>query len=202
MDRRSRAARGLSPPAHDSMTDVELLRTAELDAEAFGQLYDRHASDLHGWFRRQGVGEATAADLLAELFAQAWRSRHRFEDRGDGTIAPWLYGIGRNLLATYRRRERVETAARRKLGMRLDLVAAPDPVGACDDRLDAAAAGPGLQRALAHLPPPQRHAVHLRVVDGLPYREVAAALDCTDVTARKRVSLGLKTLRQRLGGRP
>jgi RNA polymerase sigma-70 factor (ECF subfamily) len=190
------------PPDLDTGTDGDLLRAADRLPAAFGALYDRHAEDLHRWFLRHGTGDEAGADLLAELFAQAWLSRRRFEDRDDGNARPWLYGIARNLLAAYRRRDRVESQARRRLGLRLDLTAAAD--GVDDDgvaeRVDAAAAAPRLTEALASLPPGQSAAVDLRVVGELPYPDVAAALDCTDATARKRVSLGLKALRTHLGG--
>jgi RNA polymerase sigma factor (sigma-70 family) len=182
-------------------TDGQLLRAAEHDPAAFGLLYDRHAEDLHRWFLRQGAGDAAGADLLAELFAQAWLSRHRFHDHDDGNARPWLYGIARNLLAAYRRKDRVETGARQRLGVRLGTGggAPADPADEVADRLDAGSAGPELHAALRELPPGQRAAIALRVVDGLPYPEVAAALDCTDVTARKRVSQGLRALRLRMG---
>jgi RNA polymerase sigma-70 factor (ECF subfamily) len=194
---------GRAGPEVPEPTDGQLLRAAERDPAAFGHLYDRHAEDLHRWLLNQGVGDVAGADLLAELFAQAWISRQRFRDDGDGNARPWLFGIARNLLAAYRRKDRVATGARVRLGVRLGV--GTDPSDPCDevaDRLDAAAAGPALGEALASLPPGQRAAVGLRVVDGLPYGEVAAALDCTDVTARKRVSQGLRALRLKMGATP
>ena len=58
-----------------------------------------------------------------------------------------------------------------------------------------------IPRWLAELPTGQREAIDLRVVGGLPYTEVAGALGCTDVTARKRVSQGLRSLRTTMGDR-
>jgi RNA polymerase sigma-70 factor (ECF subfamily) len=54
-------------------TDAELLQAAESEAAAFAELYRRHASTVHGWFRRRL--EWAASDLTAETFAQAWLSR-------------------------------------------------------------------------------------------------------------------------------
>jgi RNA polymerase sigma-70 factor (ECF subfamily) len=188
-------------PPGDRPTDGELLRAAETDPEAFGVLYDRHVDRIQGWIRRQGVGEATAADLLAEAFAQAWLSRRRFTDRTDGNAGPWLQGIARNLVLAYRRRHRVETDARRKLGVRLDLVTEADTDGVAA-RVDAAAARSRLHEAFAALPDHQSAAVDLRVLGRLPYATVADTLGCTDTTARKRVSQGLRALRIHLGGQP
>jgi RNA polymerase sigma factor (sigma-70 family) len=195
-----RRGRHRQPPGEES-TDGELLRAAETRPEAFGLLYDRHGERIHGWLLRQGLGEAAAADLLAEAFAQAWLSRRRFADREDGNAGPWLQGISRNLVLTYRRRHRIETAARQKLGVRLDLVTEADTDGVAA-RVDADAARTRLHEAFSALPDHQSAAVDLRVMGGLPYADVAETLGCTDTTARKRVSLGLQALRTHLGGQP
>jgi RNA polymerase sigma factor (sigma-70 family) len=178
------------------MRDAELLTAAKRDPEAFGKLYDRYSVQAYGWARRAGLGEADALDLVAELFAQAWIGRRRFRDPGDGSAAGWLHGIARNLLASRRRRGRIELKARRRLGM--PLTAEPDTGAALAERLDATASRPALEAAMNELPPTHRRAVHLRVVDELDYPELALRLNCTEDTARKRVSLGLRFLRERL----
>jgi RNA polymerase sigma-70 factor, ECF subfamily len=61
-------------------TDAELLR--ENAEAAFTELYRRHATTVHGWFRRRL--EWAASDLTAETFAQAWLSRRRFRDERAG----------------------------------------------------------------------------------------------------------------------
>jgi RNA polymerase sigma factor (sigma-70 family) len=177
-------------------TDAELLEEARHDPQAFGELYDRHAMTVHRWARRAGLREADALDLVSELFARAWVSRRRFRDPGDGSAAPWLFGIARNLLAAHHRSGRIDARARKRLHMP-PLVEA-EAIDAIDDRVDATARRPALEQALEALPEIQRDAVRLRVVDGLGYGEIAARLRCTETTARKRVSLGLRFLRTRL----
>lgn len=177
-------------------TDAELIRAAERDADAFVVLYDRYALRAVAWARRGGVPEPDVVDLVAELFAQAWRSRRRFEDPGDGSAGGWLHGITRHLVAHYHRRGRNETAARRRLALDRETDTAELERAAA--RLDALRGAPELQAALDDLPTKQADAVRLRVMEGLEYAEIAAHLSCTPVTARKQVSLGLRTLRNRL----
>ena len=172
-------------------TDAELIRAARHDADAFGELYRRHAEAIHAWHARR-TDVRTAEDLTAETFAQAALSLRRFRDEADGSAAPWLFGIARNLLARQHERQRAETRARRRLGM---------PVRIHDDALDAAEerdradrmAGP-LGEALATLPPGQRAALELRVVDELPYGLVASTLGCSEPAARLRVMRALDSL--------
>ncbi len=53
--------------------------------------------------------------------------------------------------------------------------------------------------ALSDLPAQQGQAVYLRVIEQLPYDDVAAALDCTPTTARGHVRRARQSLRHRLG---
>jgi RNA polymerase sigma factor (sigma-70 family) len=169
-------------------TDAELIHAAASDAVAFGELYRRHASTVHGWFRRRL--EWAASDLTAEAFAQAWLSRRSFRDEADGSALPWLLGIARNVARESARRNEVETRARRRLGLPTDL-ASEDGYAAVEERLSPRV---GLAEALKSLPEHEREALELRVVDELPYPEVADRLGVRPAAARLRVSRALRRL--------
>lgn len=173
--------------------DHELIRASARDPAAFEVLFARHAAALRGWLAVQVRDVAVANDLLAETFAQAWRSRRRFVGDDTRAGAAWLYAIARNLLRQHYKRGRVETAGRRKLGM---AAAAPhdDDLDAVIARLDAAELAQQLQAALQRLPDGQRQAVDARVVQQLPYPIVAGQLECSELNARARVSRGLRAL--------
>jgi RNA polymerase sigma-70 factor (ECF subfamily) len=53
---------------------------------------------------------------------------------------------------------------------------------------------------LEELPEDQRHALRARLVDELPYEEIAGAAGVSEPVVRKRVSRGLAGLRRRIGG--
>jgi RNA polymerase sigma factor (sigma-70 family) len=139
--------------------------------------------------RAVGSGEV-AADLTAEVFAQALSSVDRFDPRL-GSASGWLFGIARNLLARSRERGRVENRARKELGM---------PVLSLDEEVieRIEAVGSGALELLKALPADQRDAVTARVVGERSYAEIAQELRCSESVARKRVSRALATLRARL----
>jgi RNA polymerase sigma factor (sigma-70 family) len=58
-----------------------------------------------------------------------------------------------------------------------------------------------LAEALGALPPDQRRAVELRVVDELGYGEIASALAVSEDVVRARVSRGLRAMAQLLDRR-
>ena len=180
-----------------SSGDAELLRAARRDPEAFCEFYERHALRLRAWLRRECGSTETATDLTAETFAQALVSLGRFRGTDDEQAAAWLYGIARNLLAQYRRRQRVDTTSRRRL--RLPIRDYGD-FEESDEHLDAAAMTRDLHLALAELSEGERAALTLRVVDQLPYDEIAHRLALAPPAARMRVARALQSLRTRLSG--
>ncbi|MFL5935312.1 MAG: RNA polymerase sigma factor [Gaiellaceae bacterium] len=168
-------------------SDAELIRAARTDASAFGELYERHAAAVFRWCERRA--HHVAADLAGETFAQAWLSRHRFRDRRDGSALPWLLGIAQNVLNESRRRDRVETRARARLGLPLDL--ADDEYERVEERLSVSGS---LAVAVGALPAHEREALELRVRDDLSYEDVARRLEIRPAAARLRVSRALKRL--------
>jgi RNA polymerase sigma-70 factor (ECF subfamily) len=178
----------------ETRDDAQLLRASRDDLDAFAELYDRYAERLLDYFTRRTASEDTALELCAETLSRAWVMRERFEDRHEGSAAPWLYGIGRNVLLMSIRRGAVERATATRLGVleRLDLpgeAVAPES-GWAD----------GADELLESLPPSLRSAVRLRILDDLDYDEVADALGTTESAARVRVHRGLAALRKRLSG--
>ena len=140
--------------------------------------------------RRRRRLEWAASDLTAETFAQAWLGRRRFRDERDGSALPWLLGIAHNVLRDSARRDRIETGAREKLGLPVDL-ATDDGYDEVEERLSPRLA---LAGSLAAVPEHERRALELRVVDGLPYGEVAERLAIRPAAARLRVSRALRRL--------
>ena len=180
-------------------TDAELLLAARDDPDAFREFYDRYAVWVRAWFQRHTSSESAALDLTAETFAQAWRGIRRYRDLADGSGAPWLFGIARNLLRQYHKHNRIETAARARLGLPLSFSGAEE-YDAVDERVTAGTLRPALQRAVGALPLDQRRALELRVVQQLSYDEVAGRLGCSRNAARLRVSRALRSLTTSLQG--
>ena len=177
---------------HD-LSDEELLATAGRDSTAFGQLYARHHRELLGFFVRRTADAQLAADLTAETFAAAFVGRRRFQSFGDGSARSWLFGIGRHQLARYARRQRVSERYRRKLGVERTVVD-DEALVRIEALADIASLRDALRSALASLPAGQVDAIRLRVIDQLPYAEVARRLGCSEGAARVRVTRGLSQL--------
>lgn len=169
-------------------TDAELIARSDRDPSGFAEIYARHVAAVYAWLSRRLAW--AASDLTAETFARALLSRDRFRDDRGGSALPWLLGIARNVLADTVREDRIETRARERLGLPLDL-ATEDGFIEIEDRLSPRLA---LERQLDTLPAGEREALQLRVIDELSYGEVAERLDIQPTAARSRVSRALRRL--------
>jgi RNA polymerase sigma factor (sigma-70 family) len=180
-----------------AQSDFDLLRRSRRDPDAFREFYDRHADSIYWWLRRR-VDEPVASELTAEAFAIAWQQRGRVRDEGPSSGARWLFGIARNLYRTYAHTRRVEQTARRKLGITAVPQAPDAELAELHARIDGQAMAGELEAALGELSGSHRRAVELRVLEELPFSEVASRLGCSEGAARVRVMRGLRALRRSL----
>jgi len=177
------------------------LRRSATDPVAFETVYEQHATGILRFLARRTLDAEVARDLTAETFATAFDARRRFRGRTDAEAAGWLFGIARHLHARYVRDGVVERRATARLGIQL-----PPLDGDDYERVrrlaDLDGVRPRLIEELGRLTPGQQAAIHLRIVEELPYDEVAARLDVSEPTARARVSRGLRELSAALERHP
>ena len=156
-------------------------------------LYHRHAERILVFLARRCVDAEVAVDLTAETFAQAMTSRRHFRGRTEEEAVAWLFGIARHQLGTYLRRGKAEQRAVRQLGIELRPLQ-EDDVCRIEQLADLQAVRRALEEHVEQLSTDQRDALQLRVLEELPYAEVALRLQVTEATARARVSRALRQL--------
>jgi RNA polymerase sigma-70 factor (ECF subfamily) len=161
--------------------------------EEFALFYDRQAAPLLRFFVGCTLDPEVAADLTAETFAEVFEARARFRSRGPGSARAWLYGLARHQLGRYSRTRRVAGDARRRLGLPARALSTSD-YDRIEELIDFEAVASVIDELVRQLPPDQRLAVGLRIVQGLPYVEVARRLNCREDAARARVSRALRRL--------
>ena len=163
----------------------------------FGELVDMHETEILRYLRRLTGNPTTAEDLFQDTFLRAFRGFARL--RPGSNHRAWLYRIATNLFLNHRRRggHRVE------VGLTPEL---PGHGASPSTAHDGAAALAALRQAVGGLPRRQRAAFIQRQLHGLSYREVGAALGCTEAAARANVYQAVRRLRRELeilkGGAP
>ena len=176
----------------EAVDDAELILRSRDDPAAFRILYERLAPGLLRYLYARVRDAEVAADLLAETFAAGYERRRSFRETGRPGAA-WLYGIARNEVSHYFRRQAVNDRAVRRLGLLVPPLD-DESIAAIEALSDVDGQAPALHAAMAQMSETEREAVELRVVAELGYDEIAARLGCSEASARTRVHRGLARL--------
>ncbi|MGW6499990.1 RNA polymerase sigma factor [Nonomuraea angiospora] len=151
--------------------------------ETISECFRTRASLVRSYLRRL-VPPQDVDDVTQVVFAEAWRSRNRFDPARSPEA--WLLGIAHNRAVDHLRARRATTVSLEELA---------DPPGD-----DGRAAGEWLadrdrlRRALAELPAAQREAIALAYYGELSRREIAERLHVPLGTVKARTARGLHRL--------
>lgn len=86
------------------LEDNQLINLAkEGDAEAFGELYDRHANAVYRFLYCRLDSRMDAEDFTEEVFIRVWHSLNGYHERGTPFLA-YLLIVARNVLIDQYRR--------------------------------------------------------------------------------------------------
>lgn len=175
------------------------------DRAAFAELLARHERRLWAFIRRFVANEATAEDLLQEVFLRVVKSAPEWQPAAK--VSTWLYTIARNLCTDEARHAAVHKDE--------SLGRAPLPAEAsgrlpCID--DLAGAGQTAEKvamdreiavrvdsALGRLPVEQREVFLMREVMDMSFAEIAVATKASEPTVKSRMRYALEHLRVALG---
>jgi RNA polymerase sigma factor (sigma-70 family) len=167
------------PEPSDENTDLEPVEHVSLSDPEFKKQLAQVIPHLRAFGRSLSGSRDLADDLVQETLLKAWAARKRFQ--AGTNMRAWTFIILRNLYLSQMRRARFK-------GEWDDLVA---------DRLLAAPASQDrhveladMQRALMHLPQPQREALILVGAGGFAYEEAAEICQVAVGTIKSRVARG------------
>jgi RNA polymerase sigma-70 factor (ECF subfamily) len=170
------------------------------DERALGELYDRYGGMAYS-LAAAIVGEhADAEEVVADAFAQIWRSAAGF-DPARGSVAAWIATITRtralDLVRSRKRRARVleDAAVVTDEGETLVLAPTLEPADRSAELSETSAI---VQRSLAELSAPQRRVIELAYFGGFSQSEIAAQLSEPLGTVKTRMRAALEKLRQSL----
>lgn len=173
-----------------------LERARSGDRDAFGKLVRSYQRRVYMTAYRMMGNHDDANDVAQDAFIRAYHGLSRFDARSD--FFTWLYRILINVALNHLRQQR------RRRSVSIDEVVLPAPLSeeVGDDprrALELKQMVVEIGQALDLLPDTQRATLVLVILEGLPYREAAEILECSEGTVAWRVHEARKQLRQRLG---
>jgi len=179
------------PLSPDRLADlVERVATAR-DRAAFLQLFDHYAPKLKGFYRRRGLGEAQAEDLVQDVMVALWQRAGQYDRRQAG-VSTWVFTIARNRQIDILRRERRPELAPDEPAL------APSEGPEPDVAFDATQSAERVRRALAGLPDEQAELVRISFYEEASHSAIAERLGLPLGTVKSRLRLALQKLRAAL----
>jgi RNA polymerase sigma-70 factor (ECF subfamily) len=166
--------------------------------EAYAELVRRHHPRVFGLCVSMLGDRAQAEDAAQDVFLKAYRRLADF--RGDAALSTWLYRVAANrcldlLRRTTRRREESWEAFVEREGDGMKRLLAEPTAEAPLVSEDADL----VRRVLARLPDEYRLILTLREVEGLDYRELTEALDCSMDSVKAKLRRARQRFREILG---
>ena len=157
----------------------------------FNELYGQHGARIHRFLRDLLGDAALASDATQETFVRAFRQRESFD--GTRAVAPWLFGIARNVSLEMRR---ARFRARRVIDG--DLTTAPEPRSLrCPEReLLGREALSVVSAAMARLPEDRRAMLLLRLDHALSYDEIAELMNFSVAKVKVEIFRAREVLRE------
>lgn len=141
----------------------------------FKTLYERHAPDVFRFAVYLSGNRSDAEDITAETFVRAWSAPVPLEI---ATIKGYLFTIARHLFLKGLRR------TSRHIGLSDEL---PDPAPGTPSRLEQQAELDAVLARLQALPGDDRAALLMRAFEGMPYAQIAQALEISVSAAKVKV---------------
>jgi RNA polymerase sigma factor (sigma-70 family) len=162
----------------------EMVSMAARDAEAFGELFERHSRVIYAYCARRTADLHQAEDLTSVVFLEAFRKRRTLKLSGPSAL-PWLLGVANNVTRNAKRSlPRYRAALAR-------FPPPPDRESAEDDAIEHVDAQEALARAVEALRPlseAERDVVLLALWSELSYADAASSLGIPVGTVRSRLA--------------
>jgi RNA polymerase sigma-70 factor (ECF subfamily) len=182
----------VASPADEADRAV-LVRLADGELDALGDLYDRYKTMSYSIAYRITNDATLAEDVVQEAFLGAWRNAAHYVE-GRGSVKTWLLAIVHHRAIDAVRRRRPTTELPDVELPPPDALRLPDVWAEVAAGLDADT----VQDALATLSGVQREAIELAYFNGLTQQEIAEQTATPLGTVKSRMRLGLLAMRRHL----
>ena len=179
----------MSERASTASEDEPLVKAAQRgDMEAYEQLVARHRDKIYARAYSMMRNEEDAIDLSQEAWVKGWQRLVQFQ--GESSFATWMTRIVINLcLDQLRKQKRHRTESIEMMDEESGGVERQMPVVTVNptERLERVELRQRIDRALSQLSETHRTALVLCEFEGLEYKEIAQAMNCSIGTVMSRL---------------
>ncbi len=181
---------------HRDMTSNEhtplLAEVARGDQDAMRTLIKRYSGLVWSLVRRKIRSQTDAEDLVQEIFADVWKSAHRY-DASVGSEDTFVAMITRRRII-----DQIRRIGRSPDQVTLDAPGADRACSGSDDTIDQMDTSPNakrVMRVLRSLRPERRQTIELAVIHGLSHSQIAESTGMPLGTVKAHLRRGLDEVR-------
>jgi len=148
-------------------------RLKQGDEEAFEQIFRRYQKRVYNVAYRMISNRETAEDMTQEVFLRVFQKIRKF--KGKSSFSTWLYRLTVNLCLDHLRKRNAHPTESLEDIEEKALVygKTPEDDVILEERREA------VQRIISSLPDKLRAIIILREIEGLSYKELAEAMNCS-----------------------
>ncbi len=178
--------------------EKELVKKAQEDPQAFGELYDRYYPMIFNYVLKRTGDVATAQDITSETFIKVLQKLQVFQWRNVPFIA-WIYKIASNEIATYFRKGKYRPVSLEKLyetqhfepsieeNAHSELLEAQEVIDRNNEYLE-------IQVLVRTLPERMQQIIVLRYFEKKKFEEIAEIMNMTPGAIKTMLSRALRKL--------
>jgi len=160
---------------------------------AYAELYHRYSGKLKFYFLQMLNGdEDKALDFLHDLFVKIIEKPERFDPKR--RFSTWIYTVASNMC----KNEYRNSAVRKVVGNGFDMGRFEGQQASSDELLDRKLFRESLAAKLEQLSADHKTVFLLRFHEGLPLKEIAEVMECSEGTVKSRLFYTLKKLGKQL----
>ena len=179
-----------------------ILRVQQGEAEAFSHLVTAYEKQVYNLCLRMVTNPEDAQDLAQEAFLKAWRGLSFY--KAESSFSTWLYRLTTNVCIDFlrkRRRSSTVSLSNEDDGEEWELELT-DPAPTPEQHLEYQDQAQAVAQAMEQLEEEYRTILTLRVVQDLPYEQIAEVMNMKVGTVKSRLArarMKLKNFLQQSG---
>ena len=174
-------------------------RAKQGDMHAFEELIIQHEKIVYNVALRMMNHSEDAKDISQEVFLKLWRTLAQYQF--DAAFSTWLYRLTQNVCIDFLRKQKRQQHVSLTFSDDKDEgkeLSVPDPEPLPEERVIFNEKQEAIRAAMNALPVDFREILELRVVQQLPYEQIAQIMDLPVGTVKSRLARARLQLKKRL----
>lgn len=182
--------------------EILIQQIAQGSTDGLGILYDRYGRLVYALGVKITGDAGQAEEIVQEVFLRVWQGASSY-DSTRGKVFTWLFTIAHNMCIdeVRRRKNRPQAVSPSPDSEQDPVLMVPDsnPESNIEETVWSNEIARAVRDALQQLPPEQSRVIEMSYFQGLTHKQIAERLGLPLGTAKTRMVLGLKRMRQILG---